>query len=77
MKPRVIGAIASLLVLLTVAWGWAEEAKKEPEKIPDVIAKVNGKDILGKDYQRLYDILLSSARVGGGEVSASQKQSNS
>jgi peptidyl-prolyl cis-trans isomerase C len=32
---------------------------EKPEKIPDVVAKVNGKKITGKDYQKAYAELLA------------------
>lgn len=56
LRRMVVPALAAFL--LSAEPIWAQEAKVKPaekaEKVPDVVVKVNGKKIMGKEYLRAY-----------------------
>jgi peptidyl-prolyl cis-trans isomerase C len=74
LRKRIMPLIAALLVVAGAVWAQdakvkpAQKTPKAPdkiaapekaEKIPDVVAKVNGKKITGKEYQRAYAEMLA------------------
>jgi peptidyl-prolyl cis-trans isomerase C len=74
LRKFIVSLLAALLLTTAPLWAQdakvkpAEKALKvpppaapaeKPEKIPDVVAKVNGKKITGKEYQKAYAELIA------------------